>query len=197
MNPIPILPRINLTPTALFRLLTRSDAAALSRRTLGIAAVTFVAPLFIASAAGLRINLSPSLPLGLYRTTMEISAPLVEFCPQEPYGTFATGRGYRTTGNCPDGANPLMKPAVAGSGDIVDLSARGIAVNAKLLPNTAPKTKDSQGRPMTPWPFGTYRVAPGVVWVASSYNPWSFDSRYFGPIPVRIIRGRLKPLLTL
>jgi conjugative transfer signal peptidase TraF len=89
-----------------------------------------------------------------------------------------------------------MKPVVAIPGDTVNVSERGIAVNGKLLPNTAAKTKDSQGRPMTPWPFGTYRVAPGVIWVASSYNPWSFDSRYFGPIPVRIIRGRLKPLLT-
>ena len=162
-----------------------------------LAAVVFVSPFLVAWAGGIRINCSPSLPLGLYQKTTDNRAPLIEFCPQEPYGSFAAARGYRTTGNCPDGADPLMKPVVAATGDIVNVSGSGIAVNAKLLPNTAPKTKDSQGRPMTPWPFGTYRVAPGVVWVASSYNPWSFDSRYFGPIPVRIIRGRMKPLLTL
>ncbi len=79
----------------------------------------------------------------------------------------------------------------------MEVSARGIAVNGLILPNTAPKTKDSQGRAMMPWPFGRYPVPPGFVWVASSYNPWSFDSRYFGPIPFGIIRDRLKPFLTL
>jgi type IV secretory pathway protease TraF len=93
---------------------------------------------------------------------------------------------------------------LASAGDVVDVSERGIAVNGSILPNTAPKTKDSMGRAMKPWPFGKYRVAPGFVWVASSYNPWSFDSRYdphqylrFLPIPVVIIRDRLKPFLTL
>jgi len=197
LNRIPILPGMKLTSAALLRHLTRPGAAASTRRTLGIAAVTFVAPFFIVSATGLRINCSPSLPLGFYRTTSETHAALIEFCPQEPYGTFAAGRGYRSSGNCPDGAGPLMKPVIATAGDIVEASDRGIAVNGLILPNTAPKTKDSQGRTMEPWPFGRYRVERGFVWVASYHNPWSFDSRYFGPIPVRIVRDRLKPFLTL
>jgi conjugative transfer signal peptidase TraF len=164
---------------------------------LRIAAATFVVPFFVVWAAGLRINCSPSLPMGLYRTTMDSRAALIEFCPQEPYGTFATGRGYRSPGNCPDGAFPLMKPVIASAGDIVDVSDHGIVVNGLLLANTAPKTKDSLGRAMVPWPSGQYRVASGFVWVASSYSPWSFDSRYFGPIPVGIIRDRLKPFLTI
>ncbi len=197
MNCVPTLRRMNSTSTVLSRRLIPSDVAALSRRTLGIASLTFVVPFFIVSAAGLRINYSASLPLGLYRTTLDSRAALIEFCPQEPYGTFAASRGYRSRGNCPDGAGPLMKPVIASEGDIVEVSARGIAVNGSMLPNTAPKTSDSQGRSMRPWPFGQYRVAPGFVWVASSYNPWSFDSRYFGPIPVGIIRDRLKPFLTI
>ena len=107
-------------------------------------------------------------------------------------------RGYRSLGNCPDGAAPLMKPVVASAGDIVEVSSLGITVNGMCcLPNTAPKDKDSKGRPMQPWPNGQYRVPQGFVWVASSYNPWSFDSRYFGPLPVSIIRSHLKPFLTL
>ena len=167
------------------------------RRAVGVASVAFAAPFFIAGAVGIRINASTSLPLGLYKETPDVSAPLIEFCPQAPYGSFAVGRGYRSVGNCPDGAAPLMKPVVAKPGDIVDVSSLGITVNGVLLPNTAPKNQDSKGRPMQPWPSGQYRVPLGFVWVASSYNPWSFDSRYFGPLPVGIIRGRLKPLLTL
>jgi conjugative transfer signal peptidase TraF len=166
-------------------------------RTVGIAAIAFAAPFFIFGMAGIRINATPSLPLGFYKETTDGRAPLVEFCPQEPYSSFAAGRGYRSIGNCSDGAGPLMKPVVASAGDIVEVSSRGIAVNGVLLINTAARAKDSQGRPMRPWPNGQYRVPAGLVWVASSYNPWSFDSRYFGPIPTSIIRSRLRPFLTL
>lgn len=106
-------------------------------------------------------------------------------------------RGYRGSGACRDGAAPLLKPVVAKAGDTVELSARGIAVNGTLLPNTAPLSKDSQSRPLSAWPFGYYVVASDTVWVASTYHARSFDSRYFGPISTAAIRGRLKPFLTL
>ena len=168
-----------------------------ARRGVGLAAVVFVTPFFALGMARLRINATPSLPMGLYRETNDGRAALVEFCPQEPYGSYAAARGYRSVGNCPDGAGPLMKPVVASAGDLVELSGRGIAVNGVLLPNTAPRSMDSKGRPMQSWSQGQHRVPAGFVWVASSYNPWSFDSRYFGPVPITLIRSRLKPFLTL
>ena len=42
-----------------------------------------------------------------------------------------------------------MKPVIASAGDIVEISQRGLAVNGVLLSNTAPKSIDSKGRPMT------------------------------------------------
>jgi conjugative transfer signal peptidase TraF len=146
---------------------------------------------------GLRINTSPSLPMGLYIATAEPGADTAEFCPPEPFATFAIARGYRGPGTCGDGAAPLLKPIVAKSGDIVELSDHGISVNGALLPNTAPLSKDAKGRPLQAWPFGRYVVAPGTVWVASSYHAHSFDSRYFGPILAAAIRQRVKPFLTL
>jgi conjugative transfer signal peptidase TraF len=89
-----------------------------------------------------------------------------------------------------------MKPIIAGPGDSVKVSRGGITVNSRLIANTAAKQKDSRGRPMYPWATGEYMVPEGFVWVASSYNDWSFDSRYFGPLPVALIRSRLTPLLT-
>ena len=152
---------------------------------------------FLACAyAGLRVNTTGSLPLGLYITT-EKPANLVEFCPAEPFASLAIRRGYRARGSCPDGAMPLLKPIVARAGDIVDFSARGMAVNGRLLPNTAPLALDSRGLPLPQWPFGYYRIAPGTVWLASSYSPKSFDSRYFGPLPVTAIRSCLRPLITI
>jgi conjugative transfer signal peptidase TraF len=146
--------------------------------------------------AGIRVNASASLPIGLYRTTSNQSANLVEFCPAEPFASLSATRGYRGTGNCPDEAEPLMKPIVAVASDTVELSPRGLAVNGRLLPHSAPRKLDTLNRSLRHWPFGTYRVSPGTVWVISSYNSRSFDSRYFGPIPVSSIRSHLTPLLT-
>ena len=85
----------------------------------------------------------------------------------------------------------------AKAGDLVELSWHGISVNGVLLPNTAPLSKDTKGRPLEPWHFGRFPVAQGTVWVASSYHSRSFDSRYFGPVGATAIRHRMKAFLTL
>jgi conjugative transfer signal peptidase TraF len=146
--------------------------------------------------AELRINTSPSLPLGLYIASSEAFDSSIEFCPAEPFASLALSRGYRDPGACSDGGAPLLKPIVARAGDVIELSMAGIAVNNALLPNTAALHVDTKGRPLTSWPPGRYTVQPGFVWVASSYNVRSFDSRYFGPVPTSSIRERLRPLLT-
>src|SRR5438876_5616585 len=146
---------------------------------------------------GLRFNDSPSMPIGLYvRTSCESRSSLVVFCPAEPIARLSVERGYRSRGNCPDGAEPLAKPIAARPGDIVELSATGMAVNGRLLTNTAPLATDTARRPLSYWPFGRYVVAPRTVWVASTYTPRSFDSRYFGPIEASQVREHLRPLLT-
>lgn len=150
----------------------------------------------ICDLAGIRINMSPSLPLGLYRVTSDVEESLVEFCPTEPFASLAIERGYRNQGTCPDRAAPLLKPIVARAGDVVNLSKRGIEVNGRLLPNTAPLAMDTKGRPLVHWRFRLVTVQAGELWVASSYNKRSFDSRYFGPVPVSSVREQLRPLLT-
>ena len=151
-----------------------------------------------AAIAGVRINTSCSLPLGIYLRTRALDARLIEFCPSEPFATESSERGYRTHGTaCPDGSVPLLKPIVAVAGDCVVLSAEGIRVNGRLLPKTAPLFRDAVGRTLHPWPFGVYVVPQGTVWVASTYNRGSYDSRYMGPIRISQIRARLRPLWLL
>lgn len=147
---------------------------------------------------GLRYNDSPSMPVGLYiKTSSQSGATLIVFCPEEPFASLSVLRVYRSQGNCPDGAEPLAKPIAAFPGDTVELSGRGIAVNGRLLPNTAPLVEDSAARPLPHWPFGKYAVGADTVWVASSYSPRSFDSRYFGPIKASQVRERVRALLTI
>ena len=146
---------------------------------------------------GLRFNDSPSMPTGIYiRTSSESKSTLAVFCPEGPFARLSVERGYRSRGNCPDGGEPLAKPIVALPGDTVELSARGMAVNGRLLPHTAPLATDSAGRPLLHWPFGRSVVAAGTIWVASSFSPRSFDSRYFGPLRASQVREHVRPLLT-
>jgi len=55
----------------------------------------------------------------------------------------------------------------------------------------------SGGTLLKPGHIGLYGVEPGTVWVASTYNAGSYDSRYMGPIPTSQIRRRLRPLWLL
>ena len=149
----------------------------------------------IAAILGLRINTSYSLPLGLYQVTLDEAAPLIEFCPSEPFASESSHRGYRSRGLiCPDGAVPLLKPIVARTGDVVTVTDAGLSVNGASVPNTGPLQHDRLGRQLKAWPLGRYKVAPGTVWVASTYNAGSYDSRYMGPVDKRLIRRRLRPL---
>ena len=184
-----------MTMTGLFGRFRNTRPEAVKR--LGLIAVGLLIGTFqLCGWVGLRINASPSLPVGLYVTSSRPEASLAEFCPAEPFASLASSRGYRDRGACRDGATPLLKPVVARAGDVVEVSEQGIAVNGRLLPNSAARRADTHGRPLPTWPFGRYIVAPDTVWVASSYEARSFDSRYFGPIPTSSIRDRVRPLLT-
>jgi conjugative transfer signal peptidase TraF len=163
-------------------------------------ACLLASPFFLGLIAGwvfgIRFNLTPSLPRGFYITSHSPSPNLVEFCPQGAAAHISLSRQYRTAGACPDGGAPLLKPAVAFPGDQVEVNADGIRVNGHLLPNSAGRFRDHLQRPLDPWPYGTYKVEPGTVWVISSFNSYSFDSRYYGAIPESSIRHHLRPLWT-
>lgn len=142
----------------------------------------------------LRINWSPSLPPGLYQRNPQGNLAL--FCLEEPYAALAFSRGYREDGSCPDGGQPLLKPIVARAGDVVEVSPAGVSVNGRQLRNSAPQAKDSAGRPMEHWPYGYYVVGSGEVWLVSTFELRSFDSRYFGPVAVSAIQATYRPLVT-
>ena len=114
----------------------------------------------IARALDIRVNLTASVPLGLYIATSE-PTDYVAFCLSAELETKALARQYITPGHCPGGGTPLLKPIVARPGDIVRLDARGITVNGRLLPHTYPKLKDTFERPLEVYPPGTYTVTHG------------------------------------
>lgn len=146
---------------------------------------------------GVRINLTGSLPVGLYAVTRGAAAhgSLVLVCLPAPTAEWARSRGYIPRGaSCPGRTMPVGKPVFALPGDVVTVTDSGLLLNGRLAPNTRPLLSDSRGRPLLRLPEGRYTVGPGEMWVVSQYSPLSFDSRYFGAVPIGNVRARVRLL---
>jgi conjugative transfer signal peptidase TraF len=162
----------------------------------------FAAFVLCAHAVGLRINESPSLPIGVWRISPlrhEVRRDdIVSFCPPD-IGVFreAYRRGYLGSGQCEGGYEPLLKPIAAIEGDHLTRTKEGIRINGRLVANSKSLPRDRSGRPLPSAGANDVIVAKGEVWVISSYNPLSFDSRYFGPVPVSNIEGTARPLFVV
>ena len=59
----------------------------------------------------------------------------------------AQARGYIPAGSCPGGSEPLVKPIAAMAGDVVAVSAAGVAVNGQAVQDTAQLAGTAPGGP--------------------------------------------------
>ncbi len=166
-----------------------------------VAAAAVIAGQTLARDARIIVNVTPSMARGLWQ---QLDVPLergdvVIACPPAMHVLrLGADRGYVGGGDCPSLYEPLIKPIAAMPGDTVVVRPdRVIEVNGTELQNSRSLSRDGAGRPLSGFPAGTYDVAPGQVWLISSYSPRSFDSRYLGPVPISSIRGTVKPLWTL
>jgi conjugative transfer signal peptidase TraF len=151
------------------------------------------------SLAGLRLNLTGSLPLGLYRAAPGplVRGSLVLVCLPPRVAGFARARGYVPRGGlCPGGILPVGKPVLALPGDTVTVTANGLRVNGVPMPNSLALATDHWARPLPRLASGPQVVRPGTLWVVSTYARTSFDSRYFGPVALAAVRSCLRPVWT-
>lgn len=152
----------------------------LARRALFVM-VWFTLTLALVFGAGLRLNPTPSLPKGIYHLAPGVPEKndLVSFCLGGEFAELALERGYLEPGSCPSGLRPLLKRLVALPGDSVDSSAFPI------------RSVDSHGRTMSAAPL------PGVVPLGMALvladHLGSFDSRYFGFVPLDSLQ-RVEPV---
>ena len=148
--------------------------------------------------AGLRVNLTASEPRGLYLTEQKPwrRSSLVVFRLPARLSAAALERGYAFLGPTADTAMDGLKRVAALPGDTVVLASNGLTINGSLWPASKPLGQDSSGRSIHHYPFGTYRVRHGQVWLLSD-NVRGWDSRYFGPLPVSKIICAAEPLLTI
>jgi conjugative transfer signal peptidase TraF len=140
-----------------------------------------------AYAAGIRINLSRSLPIGIWRVdgTSERSQRdcYVTVSPNgNPGYELALERGYLYSNS------HMLKKIVAVEGDIVsyDVVERSVTVNGDHVFRTEILSQDTEGRPL---PAAHYPVSltERQVWL-SSENIRGYDSRYFGPVSSDLLR---------
>ena len=141
---------------------------------------------------GFRINITDSIPVGLYRMTTikNLKNSFVIFCPDNRLA-FKQGmeRAYIAPGFCTGGYGVLMKKVAAASGDRVTVTSAGVFVNHKPLPYSTPKLTDGANRLLPQWRVLNYRLKTDELMTMTSQNEWSFDSRYYGPIRIGQVKG--------
>ena len=83
------------------------------------------------------------------------------------------------------------------AGDAVEISETGVFVNGRVIPDSVVFPADSHGRPHTVhMERGRYIVPAGHVFVLSTAHPRSWDSRYFGFLPLSAVRGTVREVWT-
>jgi conjugative transfer signal peptidase TraF len=148
---------------------------------------------------GLRIGLTDSAcPPGIYR--MVNRAPsrgdLVLACLPDAIAQFGQARGYLSSGRgCRNGIEPVGKRLSALPGDVVEVMPGYVAVNGQRLEHSATLTHDSRGRSVQHLEWGRYTVPTNQVWLLGTKDARSWDSRYFGPVPVSSVRAALDSVL--
>jgi conjugative transfer signal peptidase TraF len=162
-------------------------------------AAVFLLPILIATCTPFLWITTHSLPWGIYRRTQEPIARgrLVHFCLPEPLARYALEREYIGAGFCPGAAQEVVKSVAALAGDEVEITAAGVSVNGALIPHTPVYDADSRGRRHQLWrPAGRFVVPDGQVFVLSTFHPRSWDGRYFGSLPLSVIRGTVREVWT-
>ena len=130
---------------------------------------------------GLRVNCTPSLPRGVYLLSPGTPGrgDFVSFCLGGEFADLARERGYLQAGSCPSGLRPLLKKVAGLPGDTIP-------------GNLFIRHTDSQARAM-PSVLKQGIIPPGMALVLADH-PGSFDSRYFGLVPLDTLQ-RVKPVL--
>lgn len=149
-------------------------------------------------AAGLRVNTSPSIPVGVYRLTDEAitRGRYVLLCPPDtPLFQEAKRRGYVPAGFCPGNLGYLMKKVVAVSGDRVSVTPDGVMVNDTLLPFSKALNMDGNHRVLSPWQPESLTLKKDALLLMTDQSALSFDARYFGVLRQQQVRHVITPVL--
>lgn len=153
-------------------------------------AVLTVAPSWVRPDIRFIWNASASVPIGLYRIVpgghVDVTDLAVVMPPAE-LAAFLDERRYLPRGL------PLIKRVLALGGAAVCRRGRAIIAYDGIYGQAL--ARDTRGRPLPDWQ-GCRTLQGGEAFFMNWDSPDSFDSRYFGPLPVSAIVGRAIPVWT-
>lgn len=182
LDSAPVLPQ----PRGSRRLPRRRVLPTVLRALVATALVTSAA---CALASHLLINVTRSMPLGVYWMQRAGSSfarqDLVAFAVPPAVRDLVRERHYLLGGAL------LLKPVAAVAGDVVCIEGDALALNGK--PSAHLRSTDSDGRPL-PRDARCGLLPSGFVYVLAS-DPRSFDSRVFGPVDIHALHP-VAPLWT-
>jgi conjugative transfer signal peptidase TraF len=151
----------------------------------------------------LRIALTDSAtPAGIYqmRPLSSLSrGELVAACLPSGIARFAISRDYLSVSpisECQERAAPIGKLVLALPGDEIEITPDFVSINGQRFAHSATVPNDSNGRRLPRVSAGEYRVQAGSAWLFGFNDANSFDSRYYGPLPLSAIKSVAVPLLT-
>ncbi|MBC8719966.1 S26 family signal peptidase [Ochrobactrum sp. Marseille-Q0166] len=147
--------------------------------------------IFIDPAKKLIWNASASVPVGLYRIVRADRLDVTDLAvvmPPDDLAGFLDERRYLPRGL------PLLKRVLALTGTTV--CRNGAEITAYGMTYGQTRERDGQGRPLPVWQ-GCRKVAEGEAFFMNWDAADSFDSRYFGPLPLSTVVGRAIPLWTV
>lgn len=164
----------------------------------GLAAVVVLAA--ITYLAGVRVNITKSMPRGFYLVASETvkAGAIVLACPPATSVTKAAQqRGYLgLSPDCSGNFQHLIKRVVAVPGDVVVVQENGfLLVNNKVIPNSRALREDMQGASLGPYFGGRVELKPSEYLLMGDTSK-SFDGRYFGPVEQHQILAVLQPIWT-
>lgn len=160
----------------------------------GLAALAWAS--FVQPLPRLVYNPSDSMAVGWYRIDplprradslpRSLSVDSIVLTPPPPdAAALAARRGYLPLGV------PLLKPVVAMAPQWVCIVGRTVRIDGVPVATILPA--DHLGRPLPSWQH-CRRLRLGELFLLSTTNPASFDSRYFGPVRVDTVLGVAHPL---
>jgi conjugative transfer signal peptidase TraF len=135
-------------------------------------------------------NASASAPVGLYRVVPVDRIDVTDLAvvmPPDELASFLDERRYLPKGL------PLLKRVLALNG--TEVCRTGTDIIAYGMSYGQARERDSQGRPLPVWQ-GCRHIVEGEAFFMNWNAPDSFDSRYFGPLPLTTVIGRAIPLWT-
>lgn len=137
-------------------------------------------------------NPSNSVPVGWYRVEphprqtahLQVGSVVLVHLPAEATA-LAAQRGYLPL------HLPLLKRVGAVAPQHVCITGQVLRIDGHTAATTL--SVDRMGRPLRGWPQ-CRRLRAGEVFLLSTKNPASFDSRYFGPVRAADVIGIAQPL---